>query len=192
MAKTATYTLDRFIADVKQVFASTTDPRAQAQAVASHMGDLLAERGWPEEKLQPLSEGGYGRVDLHVDEEYGHPGPGFLVMCSAQRPGQENSPHDHGASWVVYGVYEGAIEQTRWRWVYPEHDWTSPELKPAERYIQGQGAVAFFLPGEIHTTKNIHDGRSLVFRLEGQRLDRVLRHRYNQQENSARAFRAAT
>ena len=54
MAQTATYTLDRFIADVKQMFASTTDPRAQAQAVANHMRELLAEPGWLEEKLQPL------------------------------------------------------------------------------------------------------------------------------------------
>lgn len=58
--------------------------------------------------------------------------------------------------------------------------------------VQRVGAVAFFLPGEIHTTKNVHDGRSLVFRLEGQNLERVLRHRYNQQEHSARAFSAAT
>ena len=192
MPQTATYTLERFIADVQQVFVSTQDPRAQAQGVAQHMRELLAVPGWLEEKLQALPEGGYGRVDLHLDDKYGHPEPGFLAMCSAQRPGQDNSPHDHGASWVVYGVYQGAIEQTRWRWVYPEHDWTSPELQPAERYVQGEGKVAFFLPGEIHTTKNVHDGRSLVFRLEGQHLERVLRHRYNQQEHSARAFSAAT
>ena len=192
MTQTATDTLEQFIAAVRQVFASTKDPRAQAQAVAQHMRELLVVPGWLEEKLQQLPEGGYGRVDLHLDAEYGHPEPGFLAMCSAQRPGQDNSPHDHGASWVVYGVYQGAIEQTKWRWVYPEHDWTSPELKPTERYVQGEGKVAFFLPGEIHTTKNVHDGRSLVFRLEGQHLERVLRHRYNQQEHSARAFSAAT
>jgi predicted metal-dependent enzyme (double-stranded beta helix superfamily) len=192
MTQTATYTLERFIADVQQVFASTKDPRAQAQAVAKHMQELLTVPGWLDEELQSLPQSGYGRVDLHIDEEYGHPEPGFLAMCSAQRPGQDNSPHDHGASWVVYGVYKGAIEQTKWRWVYPEHDWTSPELKPAERHVQAEGAVAFFLPGEIHTTKNVHDGRSLVFRLEAQRLDQVMRHRYNPQANAASAFRAAT
>ena len=192
MTQTATYTRERFIADVRQVFASTQDPRAQAQAVAKHMRALLAVPGWLDEKLQSLPQGGYGRVDLHMDDAYGHPEPGFLAMCSAQRPGQDNSPHDHGASWVVYGVYQGAIEQTKWRWVYPAQDWTSPELKPAERYGQREGEVAFFLPGEIHTTKNVHEGRSLVFRLEAQRLDQVMRHRYNPQANAARAFRAAT
>lgn len=192
MTQRATDTLAQCIADVRQVFASTKDPRAQAQAVAQHTRELLAVPGWLEEQLTQLPEGGYGRVDLHLDAEYGHPEPGFLVMCSAQRPGQDNAPHDHGASWVVYGVYQGAIEQTRWRWIYPERDWTSPELKPTDHDVQGEGEVAFFLPGEIPTTKNVHEGRSRVFRLEGQRLDQGLRHRYNQRENSARAFRAAT
>ena len=191
MAQVTTYTLESFIADVRQVFASTKDPRSQAQAVAGHMKELLAIPEWLDEKVKQV-EGGYGRVDLHLDDEYGHPEPGFLAMCSAQRPGQDNSPHDHGASWVVYGVYEGAIEQTKWRWVYPEGDWTSPDLKPVDVLVQKQGEVAFFLPGEIHTTKNVADGRSLVFRLEAQKLEGVMRHRYNQQENSGRAFRAAT
>jgi len=192
MTQTQTYTLDSFIADVRNAFVSTPDPVARAEAVRGHLQQLLAVPGWLEEQLKQLPEGGYGRVDLHLDEEYGHPEPGFLAMCSAQRPGQDNAPHDHGASWVVYGVYEGEIEQTRWRWVYPEHDWTSPALKPTERYVQRAGEVAFFLPGEIHTTKNVHSGRSLVFRLEAQRLNTVIRHRYNQREQSASAFRSAT
>jgi hypothetical protein len=136
----------------------------------------LAVPGWLDEQLQ-TRPAGYGRVAWHMDDAYGHPEPGFLAMCSAQRPGQPNAPHDHGASWVVYGVYQGAIAQTKWRWVEPEHDWTAPELKPTERVVQGEGQVAFCLPGEIHTTQNVHAGRSLVFRLEAQRLDRVMRHR---------------
>jgi hypothetical protein len=95
MTQTATYTVEQFMTDVRQVFASTQDPRSQAQAVAQHMRALLAVPGWLDEKLQSLP-GGYGRVDLHMDDAYGHPEPGFLAMCSAQRPGQHNTPHDHG------------------------------------------------------------------------------------------------
>ena len=64
--------LQQFIADVRQVFASTKDLRAQAQAAAQHMRGLLAVPGWLEEKLQQLPAGGYGRVDLHLDTAYGH------------------------------------------------------------------------------------------------------------------------
>lgn len=46
--------------------------------------------------------------------------------------------------------------------------------------------MAFFLPGEIHMTKNVAGGRSLVVRLESQKLDRVIRYQYNPEDNSVR------
>lgn len=191
MAQTSVYTMEVFVANVKQVFANNRDPRAQAQGVAKHMKEMLAVPGWLEEKLNLPVEGGVGRTDLYLDEEHGHPGPGFLLMCSVQLPGQHNAPHDHGASWVVYGVYQGAIEQTKWRWEYPESDRTAPEIKDVASWVQGEGEVAFFLPGEIHTTRCVADGRTLVLRLEAQKLDRVVRHRYNQHTNSAEMFQAS-
>ena len=158
------------------------------------MQRLLSVPGWLEEKINLPDEGGFGRSNLYVDEEYGHPDPGFLVMCSVQRPGQSNKPHDHGASWVVYGVYKGAIEQRKYRWAYPEGPITSssPKLLESERYLQGEGEVAFFLPGEIHTTHNVVDGRSLVIRIEAQKLDQVWRHRYDQEANTVQAYRSET
>jgi len=63
---------------------------------------------------------------------------------------------------VVYGVYEGAIEQTKWRWSYPEADRTAPELKPLESWVQKPGDIAFFLPGEIHHTCCVADDRAVV------------------------------
>lgn len=50
MVEKTVYTAERFIADVRQVFASSKDPRSQAQAVARHMKELLAVPGWIEEK----------------------------------------------------------------------------------------------------------------------------------------------
>jgi predicted metal-dependent enzyme (double-stranded beta helix superfamily) len=190
MTQTGVYTMDSFIKDVREIFSSTKDPRSQAQRVARHMKELLTVPGWLEEMLNLPVEGGFGRTDLYIDDELGHPGPGFLLMCGVQPPGQSNAPHDHGASWVVYGVYQGAIEQTKWRWHYPESDRTSPELRDLESWVQGEGDVAFFLPGEIHTTRCVADGRTLVLRLEAQKLDRVVRHRYDQKANSGEVFPA--
>ena len=188
MTQTKTYTLEAFIEDARQVFASTTDPRTQAQETARRMKDLLAVPDWLEDKLDLPTEGGFERVDFHHDQEYGHPEGGFLLMCSVQRPGQNNLPHDHGTTWVVYGVYKGDIEQTKWRWSYPESDRTSPEIKPLESWIQGPGDIAFFLPGEIHNTRCVADDRALVIRLEGQKLAGMIRHRYNPETNTAEVY----
>ena len=109
-------------------------------------------------------------------------------MAGVQRPDQDNLPHDHGNTWVVYGIYKGAIEQTKWRWSYPETDRTSPEIKPVESWVQGPGDIAFFLPGEIHNTRNVSDERTVVVRLEGQKLAGMLRHRYDPKTNTGELY----
>ena len=190
MTQATAYSMDAFLADTKEVFSSTTDPLAQAQAVAGHLKELLAVPGWLEEMIDLPDEEGYGRHDLHLEEDSGHPGPGWLLMCSVQKPGQDNLPHDHGAAWVVYGVYDGAIEQTKWRWFYPGEGVDSLQLKETGSFVQDVGKVAFFLPGEIHNTRNVKDGagRSLVVRLESQKLDRVTRFQYNPEETTVKVM----
>lgn len=183
----STSLIEKFVADVREIFAALKDPRAQAQAAARRMKELLAKSGLMEE-IRQRAGGRLGRVDLHIDEEYGYPGPGFCLMTSLPGAGEDAGgrwPHDHGASYVVYGVYKGAIAQGKYRWTFPgEGLWTSPELKESERFVQREGEVAFFLPGEIHKTSRVGDMPPIVVRLEAQRLDRVLRHAYNP-ENQA-------
>ena len=187
--QTQAYTMEAFVEEVRQMFANTKDPKAQAQFVARKRQVLLKTPGWLEEKINLPSEGGYGRYDLHQDEEYGHPEGGFLLMCGVSEPGKPAGiPHDHGTTWVVYGVYKGAIEQTKWRWSYPESDRTSPEIKALESWVQKDGDIAFFLPGEIHNTHGVSDERTLVVRLEGQKLAGMLRHRYDPKTNTAEIY----
>ena len=107
-------------------------------------------------------------------------------MASVQEDGRDNLPHDHGVAWVAYGVYEGAIEQTKWRWFYPGEGVDSPQIKAYGRFVQKNGKVAFFLPGEIHNTRNVAGGRSVVVRLESQKLDRLVRYQYNPEDNTVR------
>ena len=198
MSQTVGYTLEQFIADIQQVFARSHDPREQAQGVARDMERLLLAPHSLEGHVDLSSEAGFGRVDLHCDEHYGHPGPGFLVMCALlpARAGATPSltrgtPHDHGASWVVYGVYQGAIEQSKYAWRYPSGQRTSPRLELSEQYVQNEGDIAFFLPGEIHKTTTVSETAALVLRVEGQAMDRVVRHRYNLTDHSAQMFQSA-
>ena len=91
-AQMTTYTMEAFVDDVREVFKTERDPHKQAKAVAGYMKELLAVPGWLEEKLSLPEEGGYGRHDLHLDEESGHPGNGWYLMASVQKPGQDNLP----------------------------------------------------------------------------------------------------
>ncbi len=186
MRTVAIYTLDEFVADLQQAFVSHDDLVGRANAVAATVRHLLRVGGWVQALLD---KGGYDALpgNTYVDSVHGHPAAGFHITCGAQKPGQTNSPHDHGASWVVYGAYEGAIEQTRWGWDY-SRGLLKPQLLPRESFVQQAGQVAYFLPGEIHVTRNAIDGRSVVVRVEAQQMARVWRHRYNAETHTARVF----
>jgi len=177
--QTATYTMEAFIEDARTVFRTEQDPHIQAKTVSAFLKKLLAVPGWLEEKLDLEEEGGYGRFSLHLDEETGHPGNGWWLMASVQKPGQDNLPHDHGVTWVVYGVYSGAIRQRKWRWAFPGEGVEKAQIVESGQFTQKPGDVAYFMPGEIHDTLNVEEGRSLVVRLESQKLDRVTRFEYN-------------
>jgi hypothetical protein len=185
MSAVATYTLEEFVQDLQQSFASHEDLVGRANAVAEVLEHLLKVGGWVQDLLD---KGGYDALPgaVYTDSTYGHPAPGFHITCSAQTPGQEGSPHDHGAGWVVYGTYKGAIEQTRWGWDYSE-GLQFPQLVPHESFVQNDGQVAYFLPGEIHHTKNVGDG-TVVVRVESQKMSTLWRHRYDRDLNTGRAF----
>jgi len=191
MTQTNGYTLEAFIEDARQTFADSDDAKVQAQTIAGHMEKLLQVPNLLDGKLE-IPETGTSVVSLHHDDQYGHPAPGFWLMCNAQSKTGATvgvHPHDHGAAWVVYGVYSGAIQQTTWRWAFHAPDRSDPHLDEVGQWIQKPGEVAFFMPGAIHAQQNVFDGPSVVIRLEGQKLDGVIRHSYDLRTESATIVR---
>lgn len=188
MSAVAVYTLQDFVKDLRQAFATYDDLVGRANAVAEVLKHLLNVGGWVQELLD---KGGYDALpgSAYVDNQHGHPAAGFHITCGAQRPGQYNSPHDHGAGWVVYGTYQGAIEQTRWGWDYSA-GLLRPRLVALTSFVQPPGEAAYFLPGEIHDTRNVAE-RSVVVRVESQKTATLWRHRYDKEANTARPFLGA-
>lgn len=184
--------IDSFVAGARQVYAGSDDARAQARGIAAELQVLLAQPDLMHE-IEAIADGRTGRIDLHIDDEFGHPGAGFCLMTSINRAGKRTGgarAHDHGASYVVYGVRRGAIEQTKYTWGYDDAgDRTAPVLKPGDCFVQNAGEVAFFLPGEIHRTTAVGEDPPVVLRLEGQLLDHVARHTYDlEHDDAARLF----
>ena len=131
---------------------------------------------WLDDDLEYEERGVFRRSSLHLDEESVHSGNGCWLMACVQKPGQDNLPHDHCRTWVVYGVYQGEIQQRKWRWAFPGEGVDKAQIVEHGRFLQKNGAAAYFMPGEIHDTLNTkEEGRTLVVRLESQKLDRVTR-----------------
>ena len=180
--------IDNFVDGTRRIFSHADDARAQAQAIAAELQVLLARPDLMRE-IEDIADGRTGRIDLHIDKQFGHPAPGFCLMTTMNRvrkPTGGARAHDHGASYVVYGVHKGAIEQTKFNWRYDDAaDWTAPALRSGDCFVQNAGEVAFFLPGEIHKTKAVSKDPPIVLRLEAQLLERVARHTYDLDHDDA-------
>lgn len=145
--------LDRFIAQVRSDWGplrsalvqrcreglsalTLTDPREPWLAA------LLAER--------PASR------ELHRDSACG-----FLLLAHAEPDGLYRPPHDHGRSWVVYGVQSGTLEVVTYAKV-PDQD-GNDRLVARETGVLRPGEARAYLPGDIHDTRCLGNG-ALLFR----------------------------
>ena len=123
-------------------------------ACASHLQALLAadpEEPWLAELLrdQPRAQ------ELYRDADHG-----FVLMAHAEPAGLYRPPHDHGRSWVSYGVQSGASEMGTYGRI--ERDGGAVLVKRNATRVQA-GDVQVYLPGDIHDTRCLA-GPALLFR----------------------------
>ena len=137
----------------------------------------------------PPDEGwvaGLLRDEPSARELYRDPQYGFVQMGHFHRPGPAGTPHDHGPCWVLYGVYRGAIEITKYR---RTDDGSVPgraSLEAVETVRVTDGVVRPYLPGDIHATRALDPAGSVVMRFLSADLDQVERHRYKPLEPANR------
>src|SRR5262249_11910152 len=94
-------------------------------------------------------------------ELYRDPGLGFVLLAHTEPTGLYRPPHDHGRSWVIYGVQQGASVMTTYARV------TDPDgtvrLVRRESTAVRPGQVQVYLPGDIHDTR-CTSGPALIYR----------------------------
>jgi hypothetical protein len=141
-----------------------------AQAVHGDWGQLSSEliaaaRKHLERLLQaPPTEDWLASLhrDAPTDRElYRDPECGFLLLAHTEPAGLYRPPHDHGRSWVVYGVQQGVSEMTTYgRAEGPDG---KDRLVKRESTLVRPGQVQVYLPGDIHETRCI-EGPALLYR----------------------------
>ena len=88
------YTLDAFCHDCRDALKADAGPGGR-EAVRRKLELLLADRDFVAEHVTPAPP---GRHTLYEDPELG-----FVVLCHVNPRGGKSPPHDHGASWAIYG-----------------------------------------------------------------------------------------
>lgn len=94
-------------------------------------------------------------------ELYRDPDHGFVLLAHTEPAGLYRPPHDHGRSWVIYGVQHGRSEMG----TYGRLEDASGRPRLVKRGAAGveAGQVQVYLPGDIHDTR-CSVGPALLFR----------------------------
>jgi hypothetical protein len=144
------------------------------------MEDLLKQAHPAEPWLRELLDTKAAKLEIHRDHD-----KGFILMGHVIDRRHDRPPHDHGLHWVLYGVYSGAIEITKWRR-------TDKGVTPGRATLDGEvvvlraGDVRPYLQGEIHSVKKAGEApeSDVVFRFLSGDLDRTGQQRYDPKTNT--------
>ncbi len=162
------YDLDRFIADCRDFLSKDPGPAGREQ-VRRHLEQLLAEPGFQARYCQDAKPG--------LTVLYEDPKLGFQILAHVNAKARVSPPHDHGASWAIYGQATEYTEMTEWERADDGSDPAKSRLRPAKKYRLTPGHAGIYQDGMIHSID--YPDKSIFIRVTGTNLDRITRKMFN-------------
>lgn len=162
------YDLDRFIADCRDFLGKDPGPAGREQ-VRRHLEELLAE---PRFQAQYCQDAKPGLTVLYEDSKLG-----FQILAHVNAKARVSPPHDHGASWAIYGQATEYTEMTEWERADDGSDPAKSRLRPAKKYRLTPGHAGIYQDGMIHSID--YPDKSIFIRVTGTNLDRITRKMFN-------------
>jgi predicted metal-dependent enzyme (double-stranded beta helix superfamily) len=159
------YDLKQFIADCRGALERDPGPAGREQ-VRTLLERLLKDRDFVAAHCSDSTPKGLHL--LHDDA-----GLGFQVLAHINEKGRASPPHDHGASWAIYGQASSHTDMTEYRRVDGGADTGTARLEVTRKYRLEPGQAGIFADGAIHSI-DYPDG-SMFIRVTGTNLDRIAR-----------------
>lgn len=170
------YEFQDFIEDVRATL-RRGQGRAEVEAVRAQLARLLSNPAFVARNCGAGATPGLHRI--HVDAELG-----FEVLAYVNEKARKSPPHDHGASWAVYGQAVSHTDMTEYRRVDDGGVPGKAKLEETRRYRLNPGEVGIFLGREIHAIDYPADSRFV--RVTGTNLDRIERNAYDLETGGVR------
>jgi hypothetical protein len=170
------YEFQDFIEDVRTTL-RRGQGKADVEAVRGQLARLLANPAFVEHTCGAGAKPGLHRI--HVDPELG-----FEVLAYVNEKPRQSPPHDHGASWAVYGQAVSHTDMTEYRRVDDGSVPGKAKLEETRRYRLNPGEVGMFLGREIHAID--YPAESRFVRVTGTNLDRIERNAYDLETGGVR------
>ena len=168
--------LEKFIQSARQLFAEEKDRVKRWENISPLLEELLADKNIKEQsKRWPDCSQGSDRAEnllFYEDPDYG-----FVLNALIKDPRDKTPIHDHGHTWVLYGVLTGAETVIRFR----RDDDDAVLARVDQRRVQ-PGYIDVVPPHEIHAEWN-DDTRTIGLIFRTQRVGTYLQNWYD--ENGA-------
>lgn len=149
----ATNSLAKFNENVRRIWGPlSSNLVAEARLQMEALLHASPEENWLAalHRAEPASE------ELIRDADHG-----FVLLAHTEHAGLYRPPHDHGRSWVIYGVQNGEIEMGTFGRVEDAHG--NVHLVQRDATVLRPGQAQIYLPGDIHDTRCLTD-TALLFR----------------------------
>jgi predicted metal-dependent enzyme (double-stranded beta helix superfamily) len=159
------YDLDQFVSDCRASLKRDPGPKGREE-VRVALERLLANKEFVETYCGE-------KVPRGLKVLYEDPELGFQVLAHINDKARVSPPHDHGASWAIYGQATHYTDMIEWD---REDNGANPgeaKLKPAKKYRLMPGHAGIYQDGKIHSID--YPDYSRFVRVTGTNLDNINR-----------------
>jgi hypothetical protein len=175
------YTLDAFTRDAHAALKSDPGPGGR-EAVRRQLEKLLTEKAFLAEHVLSAPP---GRHTLYEDSELG-----FVVLAHVNSKAGKSPPHDHGASWAIYGQVTEYTDMTEWRRTDGSDAPGPARLEVSRKYRLEPGHAGTYDIRAIHAI-DYPDGARFV-RVTGTDLEHVPRLKFDAAKGEAQVIESVT
>jgi predicted metal-dependent enzyme (double-stranded beta helix superfamily) len=163
------YGLEQFIADCKDILGRDPGQKGREE-VRVRLERLLNNQEFVQKYCG--DDVPQGLVTLYED-----PKLGFQILAHNNDKGRKGQPHDHGASWAIYGQAIKYTDMTEWERTDNGSDPKHAKLKQTKSYRLNPGHAGIFQDGKIHAID--YPDKSRFVRVTGTNLDKINRVRFD-------------
>jgi len=161
------YDLDQFVSDCHAILSRDPGP-AGREEVRLRLEQLLANQDFVRKYCGDDVPSGLNL--LYEDKDLG-----FQILAHVNDKARVSPPHDHGASWAIYGQATKYTEMIEWERQDDGSD--KAKLTPVKKYRLTPGKAGIYQDGTIHSID--YPDKARFVRVTGTNLDNINRVRFD-------------
>lgn len=179
----ASYSLDQYVADLRQIAAETGDEDEILRRVGPLAQRFVADRSWLQPKhYEADTEQGFGVHLLHEEPDHS-----LAILVLSWLPGRGTPPHDHG-TWAVVAGVDGVERNVRYNRIDDGSRDDYAELEVKHEFDAHEGELVCMRSGGIHKVTNETDEVTLSVHTYGRHVNFTNRSQFDLDSKQRKAF----